>query len=436
MEPRVTTPPATPRTRSGVLSALGPGFLFAGASVGVSHLVQATRAGAEAGLALVGVVLLANLVKYVPFSFGPRYAAATGTSLLEGYRRRGRWAVLLYGLVTVGTMFTVQAAVLMVTASLLVATLGLELAPTPAAVLLAAGCAAFLLLGGFRWLDRAMKLVVSVLAVMTLAATVLIADEIDLAGLCLLPDLAAMDRAELLFLAALVGWMPAALDVSVWHSLWTVARGRSAGQPASVAHALLDFRIGYWLTALLAVCFVVLGAGALHSADVALSESPVGLARQVIDLYATALGPWARPLMGTCAVLVMLSTSLTVVDGFPRALVAVVASLRGGPEDGGRRPGAAGGRGARRGYWLALVPLAGGSLLLVACFGGSLPKLVDLATTLSFLTAPVLSWLNHRAALGEEVPGPLRPGWGQIAASWSSIGCQSTFALCYLAVRM
>lgn len=35
-------------------NALGPGLLMAGAAVGVSYLVQSTRAGAEYGLALLG----------------------------------------------------------------------------------------------------------------------------------------------------------------------------------------------------------------------------------------------------------------------------------------------------------------------------------------------------------------------------------------------
>lgn len=35
------------------LSKLGPGLLFAGAAIGVSHLVQSTRAGADFGWGLI-----------------------------------------------------------------------------------------------------------------------------------------------------------------------------------------------------------------------------------------------------------------------------------------------------------------------------------------------------------------------------------------------
>ena len=43
------------------LSKLGPGLLFAGAAIGVSHLVQSTRAGAEYGWGLIWALLLINL---------------------------------------------------------------------------------------------------------------------------------------------------------------------------------------------------------------------------------------------------------------------------------------------------------------------------------------------------------------------------------------
>ena len=45
---------------------LGPGILFATTAIGVSHLVQSTRAGAEYGFTLIGFVLMANILKY-PF---------------------------------------------------------------------------------------------------------------------------------------------------------------------------------------------------------------------------------------------------------------------------------------------------------------------------------------------------------------------------------
>ena len=48
------------------LQKLGPGLLFAGAAIGVSHLVQSTKAGANFGFGLLWALILINIVKY-PF---------------------------------------------------------------------------------------------------------------------------------------------------------------------------------------------------------------------------------------------------------------------------------------------------------------------------------------------------------------------------------
>ena len=64
------------------LSKLGPGILFASTAIGVSHLVQSTRAGADYGLTLIAAILLANLFKFPFFDAGSRYARVTGTTLI------------------------------------------------------------------------------------------------------------------------------------------------------------------------------------------------------------------------------------------------------------------------------------------------------------------------------------------------------------------
>ena len=40
---------------------LGPGILFASTAIGVSHLVQSTRAGANYGFGLLFFIIIANL---------------------------------------------------------------------------------------------------------------------------------------------------------------------------------------------------------------------------------------------------------------------------------------------------------------------------------------------------------------------------------------
>jgi len=372
-------------------------------------------------------VLAANIIKYPPFSFGPRYAAATGTSLLEGYRRQGRWALVLYAILTAGTMFTVQAAVTVVTAGLAKATLGAGSSLLFLSAGLTFACMLILYFGRFKLLDRLMKAVVAVLTVSTFAATLLVLPRIDWSTFALIPS--GFDVKSALFLAALIGWMPSAIDISVWHSLWTLARKRDTGYAPTLRDSMLDFNIGYIGTALLAFCFLMLGAGVMHGTGAPLADKAGAFAYQVIALYTSTLGEWSRPLIGTCALLVMFSTTLTVIDGFPRAISKLVRRFQTAEAADEALPG------LDRAYWGAALALALGSLLIVAYFLKSLSGLVDLATTLSFLTAPILSILNHRAILSDEVPVDFRPQARMVTFSLISIAIQSGFALWYLWIR-
>ncbi|MCB9551861.1 MAG: divalent metal cation transporter [Myxococcales bacterium] len=411
--------------------ALGPGLLMAGAAIGVSHLVQSTRAGAVYGFGLAGLIVLANLAKYPAFRFGPQHAAATGTSLLEGYRRQGRWALGLYFAVTLGTMFAVQAAVAVVCAGLAKALFGLDAsAPAIAAVIIAL-CALLLAVGRYRWLDAINKVILVVLTLATLAATVIALPRIDFAAMSWWPA-GPIGEADVFFFAALVGWMPSAVDITVWNSLWTLARRESTGHTPTPREALFDFHVGYWGTAILALCFMVLGAAVMHGTGAVIPESAGGFAAQVIALYTASLGEWSRPLIGVSAFLVMFSTTFAVVDGFPRALAVLWLRLRA-PE----RPWSAeeSAPGFKPAYWVSIVTLATGAIAVLFLLMSSLTAMVDLATTLSFLTAPALAWLNHRAMTSDAVPAAHRPAPWLRLASLGGIAFLTAFALYYTWLR-
>ncbi|MEO1967737.1 MAG: hypothetical protein ABGW87_03350 [Sphingomonadaceae bacterium] len=66
--------------------AAGPGLIFSGSAIGVSHLVHSTRAGATFGLSLLAVIVLINVLKYPAFRSGLDYAHSTRRTLIGGYR--------------------------------------------------------------------------------------------------------------------------------------------------------------------------------------------------------------------------------------------------------------------------------------------------------------------------------------------------------------
>lgn len=200
-------------TGAGFKNSLGPGLLMAAAAIGVSHLVQSTRAGATYGFALVWVVVLANIFKYPFLEFGPRYAIATGESMIEGYRRLGKWAIWIFLIFTVGTMFAVQAAVTVVTASLAAELTGIALSPLLWSAILLAICVLLLLSGQYSVLDGAVKLIMAVLAISTVVALAAALWQGEQHGVAdFYPGF--WDIAGVSFLIALMGWMPIPIDAS------------------------------------------------------------------------------------------------------------------------------------------------------------------------------------------------------------------------------
>lgn len=151
---------------------LGPGLLYAGAAVGVSHLVQSTRAGANFGFDLVLILIVANIIKYPFFEFAPRYAAATGKNLIDGYRQIGKWAVIMFGFLTIATMFSIVAAVTIVTAGIVGNIFSLNMDPVLLSALILLGSMIVLLIGRYAILDNLMKFVIIILAASTMVAVI------------------------------------------------------------------------------------------------------------------------------------------------------------------------------------------------------------------------------------------------------------------------
>jgi len=394
--------------RPTLVSALGPGLLFAGAAIGVSHLVQSTRAGALFGLGLIPVVLLANLMKYPALAAGPRYTLATGRTLIDAYRDQGRHAVWFFAVITFGTMFAVHGAISMVTGAVLDA--GLSMAGVPIGLtwsVIAVNIAATLLLatGGFTLLDLAIKALMAVLALATFVVTAIELPGLDFSTLTMSAEAWAAP-ATIGFAVVLAGWMPAPLDIAAWNSLWCVAAHRKNGTPTK-SHAMFDFHLGMTACVLLALCFVVLGTARMNAEGVEPAEDGVGFARQVIELYTGALGAWAGPVVALGAIAVMGSTLLTVADALPRTGLAVVRSMRGLPACAERDTDET----RSIGYWafFALMQVGGLSLAL---WIGRLTQMVDLATMLSFLATPVLAFFNLRAMRSKAVPTDARFGKG------------------------
>lgn len=389
--------------------SLGPGILVACAAVGGSHLVWSTRAGAEFGWSLVWLVLLANLLKFPFFLYGQRYTAATGESLLAGYHRHGVayvWIFLTINLLT-GTINIAGVGML---SGALVAGYGITGVPIGVlTIILIIICAMLLLLGHYKLLDTLAKVIISLLAVGTLAAVVLAIENRP----AIAPDFVAPSPytwASFAFLVSLLGWMPAPIDLSAWSSLWMFSREEQTGHFATVKESAVDFYLGYVAAVVLAVFFVALGALVMFGTGASFSASGIGFSQQLVKLYTETIGDWSRLLILTAAFITMFSTTLTCIDGYPRSLAACCALI------GGLTP--------KRfkqihQFWIILSAVL--SSVVVLFFVKNLLQLLTFAAVVSFLTSPVLAYINFKVMRGPNVPEEARPGLFLNALSWAGL---------------
>ena len=407
-----------------LLQVLGPGILYAGAAVGVSHLVQATRAGAVYGLGLTLVVLFACVVKYPALRFGGEYAAATGQHLIHNYRRTGWWAIGAYGFAQAMTMAFAIAAVALINVGLLKAVLGLELSDLVVTVALLAVAAAILLTGRYHLLERMTKLIVAAFTVLILATTLLVATRVDWSLGAFVPP--AISAATLPFMIALMGFMPSPMDACVIQSLWTAAKSEDSGRQVTPAESRLDFNVGFITSVILAFCFLILGAGVIFGTGVPLEATPAGFANQVIEMFTSAVGDWVRPIISIAAVAVLFSTLVTILDGYPRIVTGLVTAIA--PQTDGRIAGLGI-------YDVTIVGLCLASTLVIGLFMESFTTFIDLSAVLLFLTSPLLAFLNHRAMHSEEVAPEHRPSTPMRIWSIAGIIIMLLLALSYLAMR-
>jgi Mn2+/Fe2+ NRAMP family transporter len=417
VEPKLTA------QRSGLLQALGPGIMYAGAAIGVSHLVQSTTAGARYGFALVWAVVIVHLFKYPFFEYGHRYAAATGENLLVGYRRVGRWALTGYLLVAFGLSIPTAAVLTIVTAGMASQLLAVDLSAMAWALILLAVCVAVLASGGYALLDKLMKALMAFLAVCTLVAVVAAAAH----GRAAAPEFVAPEVwnvAGIAFLVALMGWMPTPVDASAWPSVWMQARARQTGHRATLREALFDFRLGYFGSLITALMFLSLGALVMFGTGEELADKGADFAAQFIGMYTNALGGWSRPVIVTAAFTTMLSTLLTVLDGYPRVLTAGCRLAWPGAARLGRMP-----------YWVFMIVMMAGAVLIYRYLTSHMRTLVDFTMTLAFLSAPLFAYLNCRAVAVANLPEWMAPPTWLRVLSWVGLAFLTGFSILFLIVH-
>ena len=416
------------RRLSGFSKTAGPGVLFACTAIGVSHLVQSTRAGADFGLLILGFVILVILLKYPFFEYGSRYANSTQTSIIDGYAKLGKPALWLYFLLTIASMFFVTGAVGFVTAGFFENLFGIDFLGEWTIIILFGICVSILAVGKFNILDSLIKIIALVLLVSTVSAFLLTLYHGPVEPIIGFEPKDLWNASGIFFLLALMGWMPTAIDLSSWNSLWTLERIKQTQYKPKLRETLFEFRLAYLITGILAIMFVILGSFIFFGSGEELPNNNSLFAHKIVTLYTHTIGDWSYVVIAASAFTVMFGTILAVFDGYSRSLQRTAELIFSKNETKQHSSFSIF-------YVIFLLVISSGSLIIVFQFGDNLKELVDFATVLSFIIAPVIAIFNFRLVTGKFLDTNSQPSVYLKILSFAGIAFLFLFAFLFIITR-
>ena len=379
-----------------IYKIFGPGILMATAAIGGSHLVSSTQAGALFGWSLAIFILLINFFKYPFFLANVQYTMATKKSLIEGYASLGNSWLWLFTILAVIAAVVNTAAVSMFAASLLGYFIPIKLTINILSFIIIFACILILIAGKYNLLNNVSKIIMITLSIATVVAVVMaVTKDIDSALADDFISPSAWTIASLGFIVILTGWMPAPIEISSIGSIWLKNQIKQTNINAK--NALLDFNVGFIVTAILALFFLALGALVLHGSAYEFKDG-IAFSHQLVTMYSTVIGDWSRLLIAFIAFACMFGTSITVIDGYGRAVAEAFSLIRKNRSASNRSVA----------IWTIFISIIG--FLIIIYFASSMRTMLDFAMILSFTTTPIFAFLNYKLVRSTKLPKELQNG--------------------------
>ena len=379
-----------------IYKIFGPGILMATAAIGGSHLVSSTQAGALFGWSLAIFILLINFFKYPFFLANVQYTMATKKSLIEGYASLGNSWLWLFTILAVIAAVVNTAAVSMFAASLLGYFIPIKLTINILSFIIIFACILILIAGKYNLLNNVSKIIMITLSIATVVAVVMaVTKDVNSALADDFISPSAWTIASLGFIVILTGWMPAPIEISSIGSIWLKNQIKQTNINAK--NALLDFNVGFIVTAILAIFFLALGALVLHGSAYEFKDG-IAFSHQLVSMYTSVIGDWSRLLIAFIAFACMFGTSITVIDGYGRAVAEAFSLIRKNRSASNRSVA----------VWTIFISIIG--FLIISYFASSMRTMLDFAMILSFTTTPIFAFLNYKLVRSTKLPKELQNG--------------------------
>jgi Mn2+/Fe2+ NRAMP family transporter len=308
---------------------LGPGILWANIAIGETHLALLPYAGALFGMSVLWLVLLVHVFYYPNFEYGPRYAVATGKSLLDGY-----WNTKIGK-----PVFWLFLALTFVTPPLLMASLGglvgSALYAAFPGISFGVWCVVayvvtllLILSGRYKLVEYIAKLLALVIVVIALFAFIAKPPTIGALAGGLVPGYIAASGFMLLVVAILR--MPTDPTTSIFLSKWAQEKRSewgdgTAARLSSLKKSLVDIRTGFVISFVVATIFLSLGAVVLRPLGIV--PEGIDVSVKLGDIYTQAFGRWIFPVFIVAAFVAFWGTYMSAMDGIFRLFSNVIERL-------------------------------------------------------------------------------------------------------------
>ena len=138
----------------------------------------------------------------------------------------------------------------------------------------------------------------------------------------------------------------------------------------------------------------------------------------MISMYTKSLGNWAYIIIGIDAFTTMFSTTLTTLDASPRTMARTSELLFGIISN--------------HNYLLWIMILIAGTVSVFFLLGSEMGMLIQVATIISFLTAPFYAIITYRLTSSKHTPAEWHPTRKMHILSWLGILFLIKFGISYL----
>ncbi|MHA6616856.1 Nramp family divalent metal transporter [Pseudonocardia sp. DLS-67] len=263
---------------------VGPGLLAAAAGVGAGDLVATMVAGARFGTLLLWAAVLGAVLKLALAEGVGRWHLASGSTLLDGWRRLGRWATVFFGVYIVIWGFVYGATAMSAVGLPLNALFGgLDVRYWA----MIAGVVGLVLvwLQRYQIFEKLITVLVLIKFVSVVSVAFLVAPDLMALSNGLVPRL---PEGSVIYVLGLVGGVGGTITMAAY-GYWMIAKGWKGTGWLSMMR--LDNAVGYVMTAIFVIAMLIIGSELLLGRD--LTESDKGLLVLGTEL-GTRYGDWAR----------------------------------------------------------------------------------------------------------------------------------------------